>query len=232
MKQLIKKVLWTLTGRWNHIKVEYQCEKKWYGNAYGGFYLIESLLSSESQVYSFGIGEDTSFDTELIQKHKCKVFGFDPTPKSIKWVESHETPANFHFFEFGIGKTSREEKFFLPKNPNHVSGSAISQPNVSDQNFVSVELKTLADTMTELGHHKLDVLKMDIEGSEYEVLPSILEAEFEIDQILVEFHERFFPNGKEKTKAILGLMKSHGFEIFGISPSHEEISFVRSAALR
>lgn len=231
MKQLIKKVLWNLTGRMDHLKVSIPTEKNWYGNSYGGFYVAESLLSSKSLVYSFGIGEDISFDRGLIEKHGCKVIGFDPTPKSINWIKTQELPANFELFDYGIGKESKREKFYLPKNPAHVSGSAIAQTNVSDHNFISVQLKSLKDIMNDLGHDKVDVLKMDVEGTEYEVLPSIFDSGLHIDQILVEFHERFFPNGKEKTKEILAMMHLHGFEVFGISSSYEEVSFVRIEAL-
>jgi FkbM family methyltransferase len=35
-------------------------------------------------------------------------------------------------------------------------------------------MKTLKDIMNELGHEHIDVLKMDIEGSEYDVLENIL----------------------------------------------------------
>lgn len=232
MKQLIKKTLWTLTRRWDHLRIEVNCDKRWFGNRYGGFFVAESLVSSRTLIYSFGIGEDTSFDCELIKKYNCEVFGFDPTPKSIQWVAKNNLPNNFHFYDFGIGKTSRQENFFLPKNPDHVSGSVVSQSNVTDSDSVLVQLKSLEDTMSELGHDKVGILKMDIEGSEYEVLPGILEADLNIDQILVEFHERFFTDGKSKTKKILALMKAHGFEIFGISPSYEEVSFVRMAALK
>ena len=38
-------------------------------------------------------------------------------------------------------------------------------------------MKSLADIANELGHSHIDVLKMDIEGSEYEVIENILESE-------------------------------------------------------
>ena len=44
--------------------------------------------------------------------------------------------------------------------------------------------------MRELGRDHIDVLKMDIEGSEYGVLEDVLYLD--IRQLLVEVHQRFF----------------------------------------
>ena len=32
-------------------------------------------------VYSVGLGQDISWDKALIEKYRCEVYGFDPTPK-------------------------------------------------------------------------------------------------------------------------------------------------------
>ena len=42
--------------------------------------------------------------------------------------------------------------------------------------------------MKDLGHTSLDVIKMDIEGAEYEVLDTIIEDKIDIGVLCVEFH--------------------------------------------
>lgn len=217
--------------KFNHIKSGVNCEKKWYGNQYGGFYLNPNLINEHSVAYSFGIGEDISFDLELIKMHQCRVFGFDPTPKSINWCKKQDLPEGFQFYDFGIAEKTGTAAFYLPNNKEHVSGSMVFQNNLSQKNKVEVKMKSFSDILEMLNHQKIDVLKMDIEGSEYDVIESILASDIEIDQIAIEFHERFFENGKEKSKQFLEKMKSFGYEIFGISDSYEEISFIRTAAL-
>jgi hypothetical protein len=54
---------------------------RWFGTKYGGFYVYPDRLCQESIIYSFGVGEDVSFDLELIEKYNCHVFAFDPTQK-------------------------------------------------------------------------------------------------------------------------------------------------------
>ena len=56
-----------------------------FGTDYGGYLLPENIkLDSNSIVYSIGIGEDISFDATLSAKYNCKVYMFDPTPRSIE----------------------------------------------------------------------------------------------------------------------------------------------------
>jgi FkbM family methyltransferase len=207
------------------------CKKEWYGNQYGGFYVNPNIINNSSIVYSFGIGEDISFDNTIIEKHNAKVFGFDPTPKSIKWIESQNTSSNFTFFDFGIDIENGIKIFNLPENDEHVSGSIYNPNHVSDLKKVEVKMKTFKSIVESLKHKKIDVIKMDIEGSEYSVLEDILSSNIDIGQVLVEFHDRFFDDGKLKSKRIIKKLKQHNFLIFGISQSKEEISFINKKYL-
>jgi FkbM family methyltransferase len=208
-----------------------KCEKVWYGNGYGGFFINPEKMNKNSIVYSFGIGEDISFDLMVIEKHQCQVYGFDPTPKSIEWVSTQAIPKNFHFFNFGISSKTGVQSFHLPKNPNYVSGSLLSHNNVNTDHVITVHMKSLLDINKDLGHSYIDVLKMDIEGSEYEVIESIFSSDISIGQILVEFHERFFEDGFRRNKRAIQFLKSKGFQLFGISNSGDELSFISKKLL-
>lgn len=207
-------------------RLKVNCEKVWYGNTYGGFYVNPNKLSKDAIVYSFGIGEDISFDLEMIQQHQCQIFGFDPTPKSITWMAHQNLPSNFYFQDYGIGITTGAHQFHLPKNPDYVSGSALSHNNVSSNDVITVQMKCIEDIATEMGHRYIDVLKMDIEGSEYEVLESIISSHIGVGQLLVEFHERFFDDGYQRNRRAIKLLQSKGFLLFAISKSGEELSFI------
>lgn len=221
-----------LIGTYRHLNPEISCPHKWYGSEYGGFFVNPDLLNEQSVVYSFGIGEDVSFDEALIEEHHCQVFGFDPTPKSIQWVRNQNLHKQFHFYDYGIGVASGKTSFFLPRNPAHVSGSSVVQTNVNGDVKVEVLMKSFEDITRELKHQKIDLLKMDIEGSEYEVIDSILLADVQISQVLIEFHDRFFTNGKQKTSQVIDKMRSKGFRVFAVSDSFEEVSLIHCNALQ
>jgi FkbM family methyltransferase len=237
MNTLVKKVYKKVKSqfinpiKFRHLKIGLKCKSQWYGNHYGGFNLNPSLLNKNSIIYSFGIGEDISFDKAIIDTHKCHVYGFDPTPKSLDWCAKQTLPENFHLYDFGISNKTGKVKFHLPKNNEHVSGSLILQNNVSNKHVVEVEMKSFNELLKIHAHKKIDVLKMDIEGSEYDVIENILKSEIQINQLAIELHERFFDNGKEKTIELVNNLNSHGYEIFAMSDSYEEISFIRKNVL-
>ena len=60
-----------------------------------------------------------------------------------------------------------------------------------------VHLRSLQDTMRELNHHWVDLLKMDVEGKEWDVLGSLLQGTgpgIHATQLLIELH---YPMGCE-----------------------------------
>lgn len=227
IRSIIRKCYLRIKAKYSHIELGLKCDHIWYGNAYGGFYAAPDLINEKSVVYSFGIGEDISFDKALTKDHNCHIFCFDPTPKSINWIKRQELNDNFHFYEYGLYHRNEFIDFYLPQNADHVSGSAIAHKNVDVNKKVKVEMKSLSRIMNELGHKHIDVLKMDIESSEYDVIENILDEKISVTQILIEFHGRFFKNGTAKTRQAIDKLKKNGYKIFGISDSLEEISFIK-----
>jgi FkbM family methyltransferase len=231
LKSTLKKLFFELSRQKRYLKPTVNCAAKWYGNSYGGFYVNPSILNQHSIVYSVGIGEDISFDRSIIENHSCHVFGFDPTPKSIDWIKNQKLPPTFAFYAFGLSKESGIVDFYLPKNPSYVSGSAVVQQNVNVTKSVSVIMKSIEDIVQDLEHSQIDLLKIDIEGSEYDIIDSLVSLRTPICQLVIEFHERFFKNGRLKTIEAINKLKKKGFELFAVSDTYEEISFIHKNCL-
>ena len=215
-----------------HLTKTVECPHQWYGNSYGGFYINPSLLNSNSIVYSFGIGKDISFDRKCIKKHKCKVYAFDPTPKSVNFIKQQRLPNGFFFYDYGITESeSGVVDFYLPKNPKAVSGSLVKTTLVNSHDSIKVMMKSFDDITNDLKHKHIDVVKMDIKGSEYLVLDKILDMNLTIDQFLVGIHDQLLKEGKSKSKKLVEKMKQKGYEIFAHSMIYEEISFIHKSKL-
>jgi FkbM family methyltransferase len=216
-----------------HLKPLVRANSKWYGTSYGGFYIIPALLDRSSVIYSFGTGRDISFDLECIRKHGASVFAFDPTPISIDWIGNKKLPDRFHFHPYGISASGTgEADFFLPANPRAVSGSLVKHMEVDAAKSVKVMMKTFGDITRELGHTHIDVLKMDIEGSEYDVIDTILASAVTIDQILVEFHDRDFIKAEPRSKEAIRKLYEKGFLVYGCSGSYEEVSLIHKIKIK
>ena len=64
------------------------------------------------------------------------------------------------------------------------------------------------------------------------MLENIVKSNLFIGQILIEFHDRFFENGKERTLRVLAILKEKGFIIFGISETFDEVSFINKNLIK
>jgi FkbM family methyltransferase len=208
-------------------KIDLINKHDWYGNSYGGFYVDPDLLNDNSVVYSFGIGTDISFDKEIIKRHQCHVYAFDPTPKSIRWVGAQPPLRGFHFFDYGISVKTGTASSHLPENKDYTSGSIVTHSGVNKLDHITVAMKSFRDIVEDLGHRQIDLLKMDIEGAEYEVVRDILSSSVEVKQIVLEVHERFFKDGRRKSCQMIEELKDCGYQLFAVSDSWEELSFIK-----
>lgn len=226
LKRIIHKLKKDVFNSYHYVK---HSDIKWIGNQYGGFYLDTTLINQNSTVFSVGIGEDISFDKGLNAIGIKKVHMFDPTPKSISYIKSLGHQDWIDFKGVGVSIKDQVARFYMPKNTNHVSGSVFIHANTTDADFIDVNLKSINTLMNDLGLTKLDVLKMDIEGSEYEVLLNLMKENIFPKQICVEFHNRYFTNGEVLFNDTIISLKKNGYEIYGVSKTGEEYLFVKTS---
>lgn len=162
------------------------------GTDYGGWYIPENILNENSICYCVGCGEDITFDLELIKKYNCTVVGIDPTPRAIQHVnENTKDISNYIFEPVGLWNEKTTLKFYEPKNKEHVSHSFLNLQKTEE--YIEVEVDTLLNIMNKHNHDQIDLIKIDIEGSEYRVLNYILANEMNIKIICVEFDEMHLP---------------------------------------
>lgn len=229
MKSTIKKALKHLLGRDLWIRTDMSLPTRFYGSRYGGWSVVRDSVGPDSIVYSFGIGEDASFDLELIRSTACVVHGFDPTPKSLEWVGNNIEEPRFQMHPWALGTEDGTLTLWLPDNPEHVSASLVSAAKRSQHSF-DAECRNLESVMRELGHKHIDVLKMDIEGAEYGVLESLAKSKGldHVGQLLVEFHHRMDGFTRQQTQNAVGLLRECGFRIAWVSEVGHEVLFVRN----
>lgn len=127
---------------------------------------IDTLKGRPCLVYSIGSNNDYRFEATISSIHPhCEIHTFDPTLRSP----------------------------FKGANVSTFHDSGLGAAPVRAQGW-RLKLKSLKDMMTELGHtgRKLDLLKVDCEGCEYdafvEVFANMRAGNLTVDQILIELH--------------------------------------------
>ena len=197
---------------------------------FGDWCIEPTGLNEDSVIYSLGVGEDIEFDVGMMDKYGVNIHAFDPTPNTIKWVESKELSDKFIFHPYGISNIDEKIKIFPRVNKrgkkSNTMFSVVEEDNVKNHG-IEVQMHTLKTIMQELGHTKIDILKMDIEASEYSVIADIVNTEIEVDQILVEFHHRFKSISNNMTLEAIDMLNRKGYKIFFISELGREYSFIK-----
>lgn len=196
---------------------------EWHGSERCGWAICPEGLTNDSIVYSLGIGQDASFDQSLIDRYGLTVYAFDPTPETAAWLAGQSMPGNFRYQPVAISDYDGSADFFAPVAGSKCSTLQARIPGQTPSHRVTTRrLKTL---MRDLGHDRIDVLKMDIEGAEYGVLRDLLNDGVPVRQLLVEFHHRFPTIGAGKTKDAVRMLRAHGFRICWVSPTCNEYLF-------
>ncbi|CAI5945401.1 unnamed protein product [Closterium sp. NIES-64] len=164
-----------------HLVVHETCKLEKLGgrkkDGYGAWMLCTNHLRPGGIVYSFGIGGDVSFDNEMVNRG-YKVFGFDPTvtPDHVSslFKNNHERdqPSAFQFCQVGIGAVDGIITFFSPKNPRLKSMTAVKHEELSkryESRGMPAPVMRLPTFMCSNGHGFIDVLKIDVEGVEFDI---------------------------------------------------------------
>jgi len=99
-------------------------------------------------VYSIGSAGETSFEQEVLARTLCTLHAFDPTLTAQQAKEVAAVVGDRNFHSVGLG--------------------------VDDGRLGTMPTKKLSTIMKDLGHEWVDVLKMDIEGGEWQVLKGLL----------------------------------------------------------
>ena len=189
-----------------------------------GWVVDESLLNKESVIYSVGVGSNIDFDLELINSFGATVHAFDPTPRSIEWVKGQQLPKHFIFHPLGLSAENGHMDFFPPSKASSTHFSPIDRYG-NTNNVVRAPVKDIDTIASELNHKEIDLLKMDIEGAEYEVIEALPKNRVAINQILIEFHHMYKGIPISKTVDAISTLSNLGFELFNISQRTYEFSF-------
>eukprot|EP01083_Nonionella_stella_P220089 787795_1 len=121
-------------------------------------------------VYSVGISSSYEFDIQM-GRYGCDVHSFDPT---VDYPQNLAPNVTFHKWGLRGSNANGAATHFQSHAYGNISG----------------EMMTLSQIMNRLGHTKIDILRIDCEGCEWEVFaePKTQKILCNITQILAEFH--------------------------------------------
>lgn len=191
------------------------------GDAYGGWELCRPIPTnslSGQLVYTIGIGRNIKWDIEMMATYHTIHHGWDPTPTAADHFSKHPIPDGFSFHRIGLGADDGNLTLKLPVgNGDSFTVMEYGQP-AQKGTVTTVPILTVQSMLNLLGHSHLAILKIDIEGAEFDVIKKWGKLGYypPADQVLIEFHQRYFKHEKHSSKLVaeaVQTMKELGFDM-------------------
>jgi FkbM family methyltransferase len=147
--------------------------------------LVPSLLTPDSNVLDLGANVGR-FSREIVHRFDCTCHAIEPNPELLALVPIHP---RIKTYEYAI--SSRQTRLPLYAGPNSLAASLVkSKVHDGDDSSIMVESIDLPSFINKHIVGPISLIKMDIEGSEIEVLESLTD-EFlvSIPSLSIEFHD-------------------------------------------
>ncbi len=152
----------------------------------GNYHIDGSILNKDSVVYSCGVGKNIRFDKAIHEQFGCDVNMFDPTSIAVEFMKTVTDRPCLRFHPWGIWTEDATMKFYF-KDGSLGSLQNLSVTNLEQtDNYCELDCYTLTTIMKKLGHDRIDVLKMDIEGAALPILQHLLQGEIRPGQMVFE----------------------------------------------
>jgi FkbM family methyltransferase len=193
-------------------------------------YLFFENFDEKCIIIDVGCGFQAEFSCALIDKYKVKAYAVDPTLKHKTYLNVLEEKyrGNFIHVQTAVSKTSGKISFY--ETLDNESGSILSgHKNIIHDTIRTYEVDSvnLVSLLERLNLKEVDLLKLDLEGAEFDLLKNILKEDLEpYKQIFVEFHHLTVKEySKNDTKKIVKRIKTFGFKCFSLD--HESYLFYK-----
>ena len=224
------------------------------GTHYGGWKIPEGFLHKDSVCYFAGAGIDISFDVEVAKTFGTKVHIIDPTPlarqhfdtlvkqtrkggkleiarrRDLFYEVDSKTLELLQYLDVGLWSSDTTIKFYEPADSkNMVSHSALNLHKTDS--YFEAEVVRVGTLMKRLKHTRVDFLKIDIEGAEYEVIENVLKDGIKVGVWGIEFDEVHHPldnKSIERIEQAVENIREAGYLVVDVD-SHYNVTFLHQA---
>ena len=153
----------------------------------GGYILDKRIVHITKKIITCGLNDDWEFEKHFSKINtSCEVLAYDHTVNKEFWIKRFKKDI-LHFFLFKKLKLRKILSIFkyydyisFFKNKNKHYELKISNENIKNKEITINKI---------LNDHDNLILKVDIEGDEYNILKQILKNSKKINALLIEFHD-------------------------------------------
>jgi len=168
--------------------------------------LVDADLSASSVVLDVGayVGD---WSDKVSRRYGCTIHAFEPGSAALKTAHKRlDGREGVHLHPYGLGGTNQMARLAMAG-----PGSSIYSASSPLGAYESIEIRDVVEVLDELGIDQIDLLKVNIEGGEFDLFDRLQEAGRLPDarQVMIQFHE-FHPNAYRRRRQVRrGLAATH-----------------------
>jgi FkbM family methyltransferase len=178
------------------------------GTPYGGWIVPTGLIEPGWLCYTVGAGGDVSFDLELVRRFDARVRAFDAVEDFVaEALRDGEGEPRFSAHHAAIATADGPLRMQVSHDPR--SRSVSSAGLYESSSYIELPGRTLPSLMSEFGDTHIDLLKLDVEGSEYELMPTVSLRELGVKVFAIQLHN---VAGIARARTMIEAVRREGFE--------------------
>jgi len=149
---------------------------------------LDYALSSDSVVFDLG-GFEGQWTSDIFSKFRCTVHVFEPVPHFADRIRKRfEKNPQILVYPFGLAGRTTTAEVLLDGDRSSIYGKNLGRENKRRQ---SLNLVNMQDFIAEHQVKHIDLMKINIEGGEYDLLEYMLGAKLlvRIINLQLQFHD-------------------------------------------
>lgn len=187
--------------------------------------MLEHMYASlrELDIVSVGIGSDASFDCEMALRYNASVLLLDPTIRHETFISlrlKHKGCIRMRLSFLMVGIGARTQTIAFKRSMNKKIGSMSTASNTIDGHGPYIDSGYSGQvldisTILELRRTEyFDVLKMDVEGAEFDVVAAWCQMRTApATLLLIETHERMLVDGRHRLDQLDACLRTLGYSV-------------------
>jgi FkbM family methyltransferase len=172
---------------------------RWFRDEGDYFYRLEYNLNQNSIVIDLG-GYKGQFASDIHSKYLCKVLVFEPIKSYFELIQDRFKKNSYiDAFNFALGEKDKADFFYMDNDGTSIN----NRSRIGNSQKQEVIFRDIETFFKEKNITSVDLIKINIEGGEYELLEYILDKDLAkvFKNIQVQFH-KYIINSDEKMLSI------------------------------
>lgn len=156
--------------------------RRWFRENPKNELLFRHDLTQDSFVLDLG-GYLGDYAAEIRSRYDCKVLILEPVAEFYQKIQRRfENDANVKVINVGLGHFSGNASISLAANSSSIKSGAKGR-------LEQIALLSFPDLVEKFNLKHIDLVKINIEGAEFDVLPDMLDSPVDIKSYLIQFHK-------------------------------------------